>query len=93
MKTSKLDIVTQVPSINTCISIKKNNAIRSTGDTGMLLNSQACKSLINIQKISQIILASFKGNLHTKVISYYGLINHHQELGVEGLYQDIRFNL
>lgn len=59
----------------------------------MLLSTQACKSLINTQKISQIILASVKGNLHTKVISYYGLINHHQELGLEDLYQDIRFHI
>ena len=37
--------------------------------------------------MSRIILASFKGNLHTTVISYYSLINHDEEPGAEDFYQ------
>ena len=68
----------------------KNNVNATNGGCGMLLSPLASKALINTEKISpRIMIANFKGNPQTTVISCYSPTNVHDEIEVEDFYNEL----
>ena len=74
--------------MDVCLVIGMENSVDAVmASVGMLIGLRSLKSLISIEKIQpNMMVATFKGNLSTTIISYYSPTNTSDETNLDAFY-------